>query len=146
MPQNQNDPPRDIHCPLCGGTLHQRNPDSLPALNNIEDLPNGVIRKQGKQLLAILAAANRALAAGDVSYQQTIPDRDADKALVKKLAAIVRAGAEELEIANEVLASKRDIQALIGGNVDSRIISGWRYELIGKAMLAEIPSTVINQG
>jgi ribonuclease D len=121
--------------------LAERNPETLPSLEDIEALPHGVIRNQGKKLLAILVEANRALAAGDVSYQQISPDRDKDKALGKKLSAIVRATAEELEIANEVLGSKRDIQALISGNGSSRIMSGWRYALIGEAMLAEIPPT-----
>jgi ribonuclease D len=118
--------------------MAEQNPTNLAALNNINDMPQGLIRNQGERLLNVVADANQALASGTVSYQQIFPDRDKDKALLKKLSAIVRAEAEKLGIANEVLASKRDIQALIRREGHSRIVNGWRETLIGEAMRAEI--------
>jgi ribonuclease D len=120
--------------------MAEQNPARLAALNDINDMPQGLIRNQGERLLNVITDANKALASGTVSYQQIFPDRDKDKALLKKLSAIVRAEAEKLGIANEVLGSKRDIQALIRGEGNSRITNGWRNALIGEAMLAEIPA------
>jgi ribonuclease D len=120
--------------------MAEQNPARLAALNDINDMPQGLIRNQGERLLNVITDANKALASGTVSYQQIVPDRDKDKALLKKLSAIVRAEAEKLGIANEVLGSKRDIQALIRGEGNSRITNGWRNALIGEAMLAEIPA------
>jgi ribonuclease D len=120
--------------------MAEQNPARLAALNDINDMPQGLIRNQGERLLNVITDANKALASGTVSYQQIFPDRDKDKALLKKLSAIVRTEAEKLGIANEVLGSKRDIQALIRGEGNSRITNGWRNALIGEAMLAEIPA------
>jgi len=120
--------------------MAEQNPARLAALNDINDMPQGLIRNQGERLLNVITDANKALASGTVSYQQIFPDRDKDKALLKKLSAIVRTEAEKLGIANEVLGSKRDIQSLIRGEGNSRITNGWRNALIGEAMLAEIPT------
>ncbi len=114
--------------------MAEQNPTSLTALNGINDLPQGLIHHQGERLLNVITDANKALASGTVSYEQIFPDRDKDKALLKKLSAIVRAEAEKLGIANEIVASKREIQALMRGEDNSRIINGWRNALIGKAM------------
>ena len=45
--------------------------------------------------------------------------------------------AEELGIAAETVASKRELSAVvISGSIDTRVFSGWRREVIGNDLLA----------
>ena len=116
------------------------NPADASALERLSEVPPPVARKQGRKLLSILAAANAAFTRGEVSYQQQIPDRDLDKALSKKLTGIVREQAEQLGFAAEILASKRDINALLRGSTKSRVTTGWRKAIIGDQLIAELAS------
>ena len=115
--------------------LAEANPHAPADLRKIPDLPAAVIRKQGERLLHIMADANSALASGAVNYTQEFPERDKDKARVKACSRIIRAKADELGIAPEVLGSKRDIQALLKGDAAARLASGWRRELFGDELI-----------
>jgi ribonuclease D len=118
--------------------MAEQNPQQLAALNNIEDLPQTVIRKQGQRLLSVIATANEAVASGSVSFQQQFTDRDKDRAQVKKCSGVIRSAADKLGIANEVLGSKRDIQALLREQDNARLINGWRRKIVGEEILAAI--------
>jgi ribonuclease D len=50
----------------------------------------------------------------------------------------VRAKAESIGLAPEILASKRDISALIRDAANARVLQGWRYEEIGKQLQENI--------
>ena len=50
----------------------------------------------------------------------------------------VRAEAEKLGVANEVLGSKRDIQALIRNEPGCRLTIGWRKQIVGDQLLAAL--------
>ena len=41
-------------------------------------------------------------------------------------------------MANEVLGSKRDINALLRSAPDARLLQGWRYNVIGKELVEEL--------
>jgi ribonuclease D len=114
--------------------IGEQNPEQEGALRKIDDLPPAVIRKRGAEILALLNAANTELAEGKVSFTQEFPDRDRDKARVKRCSAIIREAATALSIAPEVLGSKRDIQALLRGDPNARLGSGWRGKLVGEEL------------
>jgi ribonuclease D len=107
-------------------------------LRNIADLPPPVARKQGRTLVGILNDTNDALASGELEFTQHIIDRATENALSKKLMKLVRAKAEELGIVAEVLASKKDVSALIRGGAAEKLTSGWRKAVIGDELLAAL--------
>ncbi|MGI9290060.1 MAG: ribonuclease D, partial [Gammaproteobacteria bacterium] len=118
--------------------IAQQNPNRTDALRNIDDLPAAVIRKQGDRLLDLIENTNQAVAEGDLKLTQEFPNPEQDKARVKKLSAIIRAEAEGLNVAAEVLGSKRDIQALIRAvneGKDCRLTTGWRKHVVGDKLL-----------
>jgi ribonuclease D len=43
--------------------------------------------------------------------------------------------AEELGIATEIIAPKKELSAAVLGVRDSRVFRGWRKELVGSALL-----------
>ncbi len=59
-----------------------------------------------------------------MNLQQQSFDIDKEKLLSKKLSRLVRAQAEKLGIAAEILASKRDISALIRNAARPRVLQG----------------------
>ena len=64
------------------------------------------------------------------------PPDEGQKALLKEMQARVAACAQDLDIAAETVASKRELSGvIISGNRDSRVFNGWRAELIGNDLL-----------
>jgi len=112
--------------------IAQANPRDPQALARIPDLPPAIARRQGQQIIAALAAAERTPAEDIVQRQRPAPP---DEAMLKQLAAMVRARAAELDIAPELLATRRELAALLRGETEQRVTSGWRREVIGRQLL-----------
>jgi ribonuclease D len=113
-----------------------RVPRSLVALQAIGEVPEGVVRHCGGELLAIIAAADVPDPAPPLEMRQR-PD-PARTALVKKLGALVQATATELSISPEVLATRRDLERLAEGGRDVPSLQGWRLPVIGAPLLAAL--------
>ena len=111
-----------------------RVPRSLPALEAITEVPTGVVRHCGGELLACVNAANVPDPAPALDMRQR-PD-PMKSALVKKLAAVNQAVAAELGINPEVLATRRDLERLADGSDDIAALRGWRRSVVGEKLLA----------
>lgn len=111
-------------------------PDSMESLEQIRALPPAVARKRGEELLQLLAAA-RSPASGpspdDVLSRRPTPEETARAA---KFMQIVRDQAAALGVGPEVLATRRDVEALAQGVRDNALTRGWRREVIGEKLLA----------
>lgn len=117
--------------------IAQRNPPDESALANCADLPAGVVRRQASALLAELAAAAEELAGGTDLSQELRSDAD-DQAEIKRLGKIVNEVAKMLDVAPEILATRKDLIALIRGERELRPLSGWRQSVIGEPLLAAV--------
>jgi ribonuclease D len=111
-----------------------RVPRSRLALAAIAEMPEGVLRHCGEELLACIAAASVPDPAPPLDTRQR-PD-PAKSALVKKLGALTQAVATELGISPEVLATRRDLERLADGGRDIAALRGWRRAVIGEKLLA----------
>ena len=116
--------------------LARLRPRTRSQLADLEALPRGTVEKQGDALLAAIAAA--AISEDDLdSNGAERPDagqRQQLKALQQRLAGI----AGELDIAPEVLATRRELAALTRGNRDLPVLAGWRRSVIGEPLLAAL--------
>lgn len=107
-------------------------PTSARELESIEGLPTKLINRAGDDWLNMMRAAS----SDKDSYEPPGPPDEAQKALLKALQAKVAECAQDLELAAETVASKRELSALIiSGERDSRVFTGWRRELIGASLL-----------
>jgi ribonuclease D len=105
-----------------------RLPTSIGELDEIDDLPGGLVRRSGKRLLEVVAES----AVDDHSYQPTPAPNEEQKLLVKNMQKLVAECAEGLGLSAETVASKKELSAIVlGGARESRVFSGWRRELIG---------------
>jgi ribonuclease D len=109
-----------------------RLPGSEAELADIEGVPAKLMRRVGSQLLD--AVARSASDSGD--YRPPRPPDEAQKALLKEMQAKVQSCADDLGIAAETVASKRELSAVVvAGNRKARVFDGWRAELIGEELL-----------
>jgi len=110
------------------------NPEDDRTLAALEDVPTTLAKRQAADLLEALELGNNDYANNPDGYTQEVPTRDRDNTLNKQLMKLVRAKADELQLPAEVLASRRDINAVIRGETSARILSGWRFDVVGKEL------------
>jgi ribonuclease D len=108
-----------------------RSSDELAALPEMQE---SVVRKCGDELLALVRDA------GISDPPPPLPRRErpdpAQLALVKKLADVAGAVAQQLEISAEILATRRELEKLAAGRRDVSVLRGWRGEVIGPGLLS----------
>lgn len=103
-------------------------PGSEAEMADLQGIPPKLVQRVGKQLLDAIEAS----ASDEKGYQPPRPPDEGQKVLLKEMQARVAACAEELDIAAETVASKRELSAvIISGGKNSRVFSGWRADLIG---------------
>jgi len=111
-------------------------PRSIQALSAIAEVPAGVIKHCGEELLACVRGAQ----IGDPP--PALPARlrpdPLKTVLVKKLAALNQAVAADLGLSPEILATRRDLEQLADGRQDVAVLKGWRRRVIGDRMLATL--------
>jgi ribonuclease D len=121
-----------------------RPPETMAALEAIPALPPAVVRKRGEELLELVrAAAGAPLADADAAPPPRRP-APAEQALAAALMAQVRDAATELAIGAEVLATRRDVEAMAYGHVPpeaSPLLRGWRGAVLRERLLAVISQT-----
>lgn len=118
--------------------LAHRNPDCAQELEAIEGLAPGVVRRAGEQLLRELRAAATDLADGRLQITQVARDAAPDAARLRRLGVIVQNIGKELGVSPELLATRREMTALMRGERGIRPLTGWRGEVVGTALLAAL--------
>ncbi len=113
-----------------------RVPRTAAQLAAIPDLPPGVVKHSGGELLAcVTAAAVPDPAPPAPGRPQSDPQRNA---LIRKLGGISQAVAAELELVPEVLATRRELEQLADGRRDGALLRGWRRGVLGERLLAAL--------
>lgn len=108
-------------------------PTEVDGLKCIDGLPAGLVRRSGKNLIAAIAASQ----SDTNDYAPPRPPNESQKALLKSMQKHVADCAADLGLAAETVASKRDLSAvIIGGNRNSRVLTGWRGALVGERLLS----------
>jgi ribonuclease D len=110
-----------------------RVPRSMAELAKMAELPEGIRNNSGAQILAVIAAARLPRQLPPLPKRQR-PEA-AETELLRKLAQLTQQIGRELEIAPEILATRRDLQRLVSGSRDGGPLSGWRRAVIGERLL-----------
>jgi len=112
-----------------------RLPRDMGALEALPEMQESVVRKCGDELLELVRAAG-------ITEPAPLPRRErpdpAQVALVKKLADVSSGIAQQLGVSAEVLATRRELEKLAGGNREVSLLRGWRADVVGKSLLAAL--------
>ena len=113
-----------------------RIPRGKAELAALPGMPEGVVRHSGDELLSIVESAPLPHPPPPLPRAER-PD-PSFTALVKKLGGLTQAVAGELQLASEVLATRRDLEQVARGAPDAAVMQGWRREVIGVRLAAAI--------
>jgi ribonuclease D len=111
-------------------------PRTQEALGAVPDMPPGLAKRRGEELLECIRDADVPEPPPPLAGRAR-PD-PLKAALVKKLGAISQAVARELNLAPEVLATRRDLEQLADGRRDGTPLRGWRAQVLGERLLAAL--------
>jgi ribonuclease D len=111
-------------------------PRSLEALQAIPQMPPGLVKRRGAELLSLIEAAQIPSPAPPLPGRSR-PD-PVRAALLKKLSGIAQGVAGELQLAPEVLATRRELEALAEGVRAGSLLQGWRRGVLGERLLAAL--------
>ncbi|HLK70651.1 MAG TPA: HRDC domain-containing protein, partial [Steroidobacteraceae bacterium] len=108
-------------------------PRTAEQLATIRELPEGIRRHSGSEILALIDALRlpSPLPAPAARHR---PD-PAETETVRRLAQVTRDTGRELGIAPEVLATRRDMERLVSGERHAGPLAGWRRSVIGERLL-----------
>jgi len=117
--------------------LAKKQPETLADLDRVESLPDGLRRRQGETLLAILDEALEGPAPPEEPRARGGRLDSAEQELYDKLATRVREVGEKQAVAPSLLAPRADLLAIVreGADADVPVLEGWRRELIGEDLL-----------
>jgi len=108
-----------------------RQPDSRRKLGATPGLAERTAARAGERILALLAAA----ANTQSDYVPPGKPDERQKAVLANMQRQVSDAAEDLGVATELIAPRKDLSSALLGNRDLRIFRGWRRALIGQRLL-----------
>ena len=117
--------------------LAQRRPQNRDELARIESVPRGTAARAGGDLVALIHAPENGEAAGRMDSDPGRPG-PSEVLQLKKLQEKLQGIAAELGIQPEVLATRRELAALVRGARELPVLTGWRRAVIGEPLLAAL--------
>ncbi|GHE19939.1 ribonuclease D [Halomonas urumqiensis] len=111
-------------------------PENRYELSHIEGVKPGLIKRDGDQLLGLVAEA-RHLDDGELPNPMHSPVAPDFKKRIKALKKVVNAEAETQGVAPEVLLRRRELEALVTADLDGQPLPlpvGWRGERLNTAL------------
>ncbi|MFQ6007062.1 MAG: ribonuclease D, partial [Woeseia sp.] len=106
-------------------------PEDRDALSAIPGLAPRTLRRAADTLLKSLAAARD----DPVDYEPPRKPDEKQKSILKNMQATVSACADELGIAAEIIAPRKELAASLNSDRQTRVFTGWRRKLIGEQLL-----------
>ena len=107
-------------------------PLTIDDLAALKGMPNAVVRRSGAEILDTMRAAEH----GTDDYRPPQAPSESEKAALKAMQKTVASVSEELGIAAEILAPRKELSAVLRGERQCRVFSGWRQQIIGEKLAA----------
>ena len=117
-------------------------PKNINDLKNIRGLPYAKLSNKIKNL--IILAINKGKdsnANKEVSKNNHIKSR-APKSITDMLNILLKNTAETHNISTKLIGDKKDMEKLVSGKSNTKILEGWRYDLFGKTALQFIEGKI----
>ena len=114
--------------------IARHRPTSMQALSAIRGLSEGLVKRSGNELLAIIvkAATEKPVRLPDTGTRIRLSAEQ--DALVDVMMAVVRMCAVENSLNPTVLATRKQLEALLTGDAQPVVMQGWRRRLVGERL------------
>ena len=106
-------------------------PKSLDNLSKIDKLSTPIFRKYGAHFIKIIQNSK----SPESNNQKEIKFDEREKKILKRMTLEVKIFSKELNIAAELIATKKDLINLIKNKKKSSLLIGWRKKQIGNRLL-----------
>lgn len=112
--------------------LARTGPDTAAGVATVPSVPPAVARRHGAVLAEVAARA-----AGDAPPERPAGGRmePAQDRAARKIMGRLREIAEAQQVSAPLVATRRDVERLVLGDRDLPLLSGWRREIAGQALL-----------
>jgi ribonuclease D len=111
-------------------------PASAAELRRVATLPGGPAYRLADELLEqVMRARSAPPPPGPQATERLTPEQ---QAAVRRLQSAVQAVASEMGLSAEVLATRRDLTAIVRGARDVAPLTGWRKAVVGERLLAAL--------
>lgn len=112
-------------------TIASVHPESLRALEELEGITNKTVQRYGKTLLEVI---------GDSDITEDTPAREpmlsqSERNVLKTMRVVVEKCSDEHKISAALLASRKELVQILRRTPHSKLLTGWRRELIGKKLV-----------
>jgi len=118
-------------------TLAAANPVGQQALAGLDGVDPATIRRYGRDLLNVLS---KVASGNDRLWPRPRPMDSTQRQLCSEMLSTVRKVSRTQNIAQGLLATRRDVEALVRGDRDAVLLQGWRRAVIGDQLLALLDS------
>jgi ribonuclease D len=112
-------------------------PTRREGLERLASLPRGLVDNCAEDLLEVVARSAHLGEEPLAARRRERPSAESEQRL-KALGAIVKRIAQEVGLSPEVLATRRDLMAILNGRRDVEPLKGWRRDVVGCALLAAL--------
>lgn len=117
--------------------LARSQPESLDRLKSLRGLQEKTIRKYGETICRLISDAKKDQIPDLPLSSPTVPKKTAQQdVLINFLTGIVHQRAKENSLNPGVLAPKKDLERLVFGQNDTRLLQGWRKKIVGDELSA----------
>ena len=127
----------DVMIELC-----RRMPRDAGGLSKIRGLEPGQIRREGEDLLRLIAeGAETPREDWPVDQGRSAPLSAQQDAMADLLSATLRLIADEHQLSAQAIATRKELEKFVRGERDCTLLEGWRHALVGKTLDAVMQGT-----
>ncbi len=123
--------------------LARRSPDQLSGLAKIRGIEERLLSRHGAALLKVITAARDTDPTGWPTKSKSQRLATEQDAVVDLLMAVLRLRGNQHDVSPALLASRKQLEALVAGDRDGAVLHGWRAELIGHDLQAVLSGKTI---
>jgi ribonuclease D len=116
--------------------LAREQPADMQELAGIEGMTDGLLKHRGKELLSVISDKN--IDDSGAEPPKNIRPDAREKTLSKQLTKILDNVAGQLNIPASLLATRRDLMAMVQGERTLNVLQGWRREVVGDNLLEQL--------
>jgi len=114
--------------------LAKLQPVTIAELENIRSVNERSVKRYGKVICQLIEKAKNSSPIPITDKSKPVKKTATQEAVLDVLTAVVRMRADENSLNPMILASRKDLEKLLFDAVDSPILTGWRFSMVGKEL------------